>query len=332
MDQEKFNVTWPSYTDHLKEMLYDIWNSNELTDVTIFCEDKKRFDAHRVVLSACSPVFRSIISNTNVSNQVIYLRGIYSHEVESLLMFIYLGETTFYKDRIDEFLNVAKSLEIKEISNDIVKVDINQKDDDVKTESEAIPSDDSKAINTYVEANVPNVEMANITIKPDLNGLKSASGYEVSKDVKKNILNGLKYLCDYCLKPFKAKESLLKHLEHKHKRFKHLCDQCDYKSAFEQSLKEHIRLVHDQTKLACEQCEYKGPSPRALKKHIEVNHEGVNYPCNQCDHKATQPSHLKNHIQSQHEGVKFPCELCNYEATQMGHLQHHVKKYHVLVL
>ena len=33
-------------------------------------------------LSACSQVFKSIIHETNVSNQVIYLRGIHSNEME----------------------------------------------------------------------------------------------------------------------------------------------------------------------------------------------------------------------------------------------------------
>ena len=38
-----------------------------------------------------------------------------SHEI---LQFMYLGEATFYQDRINEFLNVARSLDIKEISKE----------------------------------------------------------------------------------------------------------------------------------------------------------------------------------------------------------------------
>merc|ERR1719414_1803001 len=100
-------------------MLNEMMTSNELTDVTLVSEDKKTFKAHKVVLSACSSVFKSIISDTFLSSPIIYLRGIQSFEIESILQFIYVGEATFYQERMNEFLNVARSLEIKEISKNI---------------------------------------------------------------------------------------------------------------------------------------------------------------------------------------------------------------------
>merc|ERR1719342_67846 len=215
MNPEMFNVTWPSYTDHLKELLHNIWNSKELTDVTIFCEDKKQFNAHKVVLSACSSVFKSIIHETNMSNQVIYLRGIHSNEMESILRFIYLGETTFYPDRIEEFLNVAKILEIKEVSKDTVEVD-NKSQDNVVAETETIQIRTSRAIETYAKEeeqgdlqveqkyilNKHTEEMNYIQMKP--------------KEEKKNITfkpdpDGLNYTCDDCPRKFKAKYNLVKH-------------------------------------------------------------------------------------------------------------------------
>ena len=100
MSKENFNLKWNSYTDHLREMLHNMMTSSELTDVTIVSEDKTEFKAHKVVLSACSTVFKSIVDNNLGSNPIVYLRGIKSHEIESILEFIYLGQTTFHKDRI----------------------------------------------------------------------------------------------------------------------------------------------------------------------------------------------------------------------------------------
>merc|ERR1712189_19942 len=119
MSQEKFNLTWHTYTDHLREMLNDMMTSNEMTDVTLVSEDKKKFKAHKVVLSASSSVLKSIISDNILSSPIIYLRGIQSLEIESILQFIYLGEAKFDQERMHEFINVARSLEIKEISKDI---------------------------------------------------------------------------------------------------------------------------------------------------------------------------------------------------------------------
>ena len=39
------------------------------------------------------------------------------NEMQSILEFMYLGVATFYQEWMNEFINVANSLEIKEISN-----------------------------------------------------------------------------------------------------------------------------------------------------------------------------------------------------------------------
>ena len=63
MSQEKYDLNWHTYSDHLREMLHEMMKSDELTDVTLVCDDKRQFKAHRIVLSACSRVFKSIINN-----------------------------------------------------------------------------------------------------------------------------------------------------------------------------------------------------------------------------------------------------------------------------
>ena len=74
MNQEKYNLNWRTYSDHLREMLHEMMKSNELTDVTLVCDDNTQFKAHKIVLSACSLVFKSIINNLSQSCSVIYLR------------------------------------------------------------------------------------------------------------------------------------------------------------------------------------------------------------------------------------------------------------------
>ena len=119
-------------------MLHDMMKSNALTDVTLVSEDKKQFKAHKVVLSASSSVFKSIISENHSTNPVIYLRDILSYEIKSILQFIYLGKATFYQERMNEFLKVAKSLEIKEISLDIGSFENEQIEDIQNQEFEQI--------------------------------------------------------------------------------------------------------------------------------------------------------------------------------------------------
>ena len=91
--------------------------SSEFADVTLVTDDKQQIRAHRNILSAASPVFKSILQiDSKNANPVIYLRGIQHSEMESIMQFIYLGEARFHEERISEFLTVSKNLEIKELS------------------------------------------------------------------------------------------------------------------------------------------------------------------------------------------------------------------------
>ena len=109
------NLTWPKFSDHVREVFQDVMTSADFTDVTIVCDDQEQFRAHKLVLSACSPVFRRIISCLPTKDAVIYMKGVKHKEMKSILEFIYLGQSTFYEDRLDEFLKVARDLDIKEI-------------------------------------------------------------------------------------------------------------------------------------------------------------------------------------------------------------------------
>ena len=75
--KEKYTLHWHSYSDRMKEALNEMMLSSEFADVTLVTDDKQQIMAHRNILSACSPVFKSILQiDSNNSNPVIYLRGI----------------------------------------------------------------------------------------------------------------------------------------------------------------------------------------------------------------------------------------------------------------
>ena len=125
--QEKYTLNWHSYSDHLREALNEMMISSEFADVTLVTDDKQQIRAHRNILSACSPVFKSILQiDSKNANPVIYLKGIQHPEMESIMQFIYLGEARFYEERMSEFLTVSKNLEIKELSTDEYSVSMSE--------------------------------------------------------------------------------------------------------------------------------------------------------------------------------------------------------------
>ena len=129
-NEEQFKLNWHTYSDHLKEMMQNLMQSNKSADVTLVSDDKTRFKAHKFVLNACSPVLKSIIDDLPQSeNSVIYLRGVFAQEMKPILQFMYLGQATFYLARMNDFLDAAKCLEIKEISKDLAFKSENTSDD-----------------------------------------------------------------------------------------------------------------------------------------------------------------------------------------------------------
>ena len=223
MNQEKYNLSWHTYTDHLKEMLHHIMNSNELTDITLVSEDRKIFKAHKVVLSACSSVFKSIINDGSQSNQTVFLRGIQSTEIESALQFMYLGEATIYQERTNEFLNVANSLEIKEISNNIdMPLNDHMENQYIYHTSQAqtfnIDDEDSKHI--------------------------SVSQRQIRSNPITSDQEGTVYVCVQCNIQYSANSSLLRHKKAAHSGIKYPCNQCSYKASYQSDLPRHIKSFH----------------------------------------------------------------------------------------
>ena len=232
---EQFNLNWHSYNDHLKEMMQNLLLSTESTDVTLVCEDKTKFQAHKFVLNACSPVFHSIINDMPQKCPIIYLRGVFATEMKSILQFMYLGQVTLYQERMNDFFDVAKSLEIKEISEDM---DSTQ---DQECYEKIQPQNGIKR--------EENTDVSPSNVGGDMKHMKA----EVTCQLKEEG----QFPCDKCDKKFLYRHGLMRHIKIAHDGIKFPCNDCDYKATTNQSLVIHIQSVHEGIKLPCNLCDYK---------------------------------------------------------------------------
>merc|ERR1712126_497822 len=88
MGKEEMNMIWFNHQDNFKDTMHEILKSNELADVTLVCDDNKEFKVHKIVLTACSPVLKSIFHDLPQINSVIYFTGVQHQEIESILEFM----------------------------------------------------------------------------------------------------------------------------------------------------------------------------------------------------------------------------------------------------
>ena len=82
------------------------------TDVTLSADDMS-FEAHRLVLSACSPYFRNLLTTTKCKHPVIFLKDISGEHVGLLLRYMYLGQIAVKKEDLTTFLKAADHLRVR---------------------------------------------------------------------------------------------------------------------------------------------------------------------------------------------------------------------------
>ena len=285
MDEGKYNLTWQHYSDHLKSMMKELMMNEEFSDVTLVTEDKKYIKANINILSACSAVFKDILKKEKYTSQIMYLRGIQFSEIEPIIQFIYLGETKINEESIDEFLAVAKSLEVLELCKAYTKNETHFDSDSDKQEEHEPLQNDPPADNLE-----ENMHRSN-----DLSDQKNKV-----EEVKTS--NNL-FECEQCHKTYTQRKGLINHTESVHEGVTYACEQCDYIATYQINLSRHIRSKHLNIimKYACDQCDLEYKDKQNLTLHIQSKHEGIMFACDWCDQEYKAKSYLTKHIQSKHK-------------------------------
>jgi len=114
MSSEKFCLRWNDFESNISSAFRDIRDEKDFFDVSIACEEDQ-LPAHKVILSACSPFFKRILSrnHSNSSQLVLYLKGVSFRDMESVLNFMYHGEVNVAQEDLNSFLQVAEDLRVK---------------------------------------------------------------------------------------------------------------------------------------------------------------------------------------------------------------------------
>jgi len=89
---------------------------HDFLDVTIHCQGKQ-LKAHKVILSACSNTFRTILRDTSSPNPVIVLLDVEPRDVSALLDFMYNGQVDIQQDDLERFLVIAERLQIRGLTS-----------------------------------------------------------------------------------------------------------------------------------------------------------------------------------------------------------------------
>ncbi|OAD58415.1 Protein tramtrack, alpha isoform [Eufriesea mexicana] len=109
---EQFSLRWNNFSNNLTSGFLNHFTENDLVDVTLAVEGQL-LQAHKLVLSVCSPYFKNIFKENPCQHPVIILKDIKYTEIESLLKFMYQGEININQEDLSTFLKVAQTLQIR---------------------------------------------------------------------------------------------------------------------------------------------------------------------------------------------------------------------------
>ena len=156
---EKLHLQWDDFKENVNAAFGRLRDDKEFADVTLACEDGQQIEAHKVILAASSPFFRTILQSNRHPHPLIYFRGLRSEDLQAILDFQYFGEASVHQENLASFLAIAEEIKLGGLTGQTfgdVLEDEDQSAKDIKTEEST-------------RDNLRN------TLKPNVNAAKIAS-------------------------------------------------------------------------------------------------------------------------------------------------------------
>ena len=245
MTTEKFSLTWNDFQQTVSNSFRSLRKETDFFDVTLVSDDEIHWNGHKLVLSACSGFFKSIIKKSSSPHPMIYLSGISSRNLEFIMDYIYQGEVQIFQEQLDDFLEVAQKLKIAGLIN------TNTDYKEVKQENKITRNNPEKSKDTqeneYFDSSA--VSMANLIEEPRFQveklKLPSMDTTELDQKIQELIIvKGGTFTCSLCGKTASTKQNLGKHVETHIEGLSFPCQQCDRSFRSRNTLQKHKSVNH----------------------------------------------------------------------------------------
>ena len=237
--------------------LKELKDAEEMLDVTLACDDYAIVKAHRVVISSSSSFFRNVINMSGHQNPFIYIKGVTSEDLESIINFVYTGEAKVPAENIVRFMEAAKELKIDGLVNDenviepmIDVTDTVQHEKRKKSKkvrrSKTVPTEEAYS-ESQPELNFGEEEVALDAEKPDAEFVFEDA---LSKKYTRDKQDGkVIYNCTDCDKKYFTRQKVKFHVEsHLEGQFVHNCNLCGTQLKSKKSFEMHKLNKHSKAR------------------------------------------------------------------------------------
>ena len=254
---EKLCLQWNDFKENANALFENLREDHDFTDVTLACEDGKQVEAHKVILAASSPFFKTLLAKHKHPHPLIFMRGVISENLVAIVDFLYRGEANVLQDNLDSFLLIAEDLKLKGLMGSSEEVR------DIKGEKESKSKHSPRKPNNQADSDVnfQHKEFSNI-----------------SKDGGTVVL--LNNSDEYLQELDEKVKSMIEKSEKKMpagKIFQRvcLCKVCGKEGQWV-AIRDHIEAKHlEGVSLPCNQCEKTFRSRASLRNHRSLNHKAL---------------------------------------------------------
>jgi len=312
---EKFCLKWNNFENNISTGFRELRDDKDFFDVTLACDDNQ-LQAHKVILSACSPFFRSVLKRNPHQHPLLYLKGVKYEEILSVLNFMYHGEVSVAQEELNSFLAVAEDLQVKGLTQSSQKQQQNTPSLPVvkRSLSEKSPASNVMPVNTR-PSKEPRIRTS-YDYEPAMSRPRAAAGHDRETEDNPFMKTEPPVVDVDCDPELSSDQQLV------HDRSDYPAEQGGHEYQHQQRYQEMDPVYEDPVGHAGD------TSQDFYSQHTQKATHGE-YLCNLCGKQARDLYAMKKHLEGKHEITPgYSCPVCHVFCKTKSILFKHKKTYH----
>ena len=230
------HLKWEEFQSNIRTSYSKLLETNNFSDVTLVSEDGYRIMGD----SLNSGLFEDILIQNNHTQPVIYMRGIKSWHLHSLLNFIFQGEVEVKEEDLEAFLQVETELKITGLNKNRPTKTLNLFQEYIgitrQKEHTMVIDELKKRFHNLDYMLIEGEDCTDLIIEEKLH-------QQADINIKLRVDGETTFPCQICGKSSIIKKGLTKHIHRYHKEVAALgdlqCLLCERRSVSKQELNKH---------------------------------------------------------------------------------------------
>jgi len=310
---EKFCLRWNDFEKNISSSFRELKEDKDFFDVTIACDDNQ-IQGHKVILSACSPFFRSVLKRNPHQHPLLYMKGVKYEEILLVLNFMYHGEVNVAQDELNSFLTVAEDLQVKGLSQ-------NQPNSSKSTQ-------ESNSSKKYGEEEPKQLPHPRQTYKQPRRNSTYSQGFTEKLQSRRDYQ-------EPAPPQIKTEAPAVIECDEELENTQQLVESSDYQAEsvgyeYEQNYQEDSFMYQEgeMQMHTGQQDNTQDPYGHIKQYAVKIPHE-TGYSCALCGKKCRDMYLMREHVEALHDlSPGYICSVCNKELKSHRGLKEHVKKTH----